>query len=200
MSHVWLQAIEGQDHVTLLLQPSLDPLLIGDAQAHEFFIAVHQMGDGSFGDGEAAGLEALMHLRDGAMLHKAPSSNEGNDIQAKFAMRQRPASFFFRMIAHMILGASRGMTLTDDHAKLKDALQGHPLSPAVVGHPQAIATLFTGLPKRRQGGCELRFGLGCSPCHRVPPACNKGQRYHLNVHLMSSRVCRSAFPRMANWS
>lgn len=36
MPHVWLQPIQGQDHMTLLLQPILDPLLIGDAQAHQF--------------------------------------------------------------------------------------------------------------------------------------------------------------------
>src|SRR6266702_2751298 len=133
-----------------------------------------------------------MHLWDRAMLHKAPGPNEGNDIQAKFTMRQRPASFFFGMITHMIPWAGGGMALTDDHAELEDAFQSDHLPPTMIRDPQTIATLFTGLPKRRQGGCELRFGLGCSPCHRVPPACNKGQRYHLNVHLVSSRVCHSA--------
>jgi len=73
--------------MTLFLQPGLDPLLIGDAQAHQFFIALHQVRHGPFGDGQTACHQALMHLWDGAMLHKAPGANEGNHIQAKFAMR-----------------------------------------------------------------------------------------------------------------
>jgi len=89
------------------------------------------------------------------------------------------------------------MALTDDYSELEDSLQGHHLPPTMIRDPQTIATLFTGLPKRRQGGPELRFGLGCSPRHRVPPACNKGQHYHLNVHLVSSGVFRSAF--LAEW-
>ncbi len=107
-------------------------------------------------------------------------------------MRQREAAFFLGMIADMIARASGGVALTDDHAQLGNALQGYHLPPTMGRDPQAIATLFTDLPKRRQGGCELRFGLGCSPRHRIPPACNKSQRYHLNVHLMSSGVFRSA--------
>src|SRR6266566_3548667 len=104
------------------------------------------------------------------------------------------------MITYMVQRAGGSVTLTDNHSELEDTLQGHHLPPAMVRHPQTIATLFTHLPKGHQGGCELRFGFGCSPCHRVPPACNKGQRYHLNVHLLSSGVFRSApfFPTAAN--
>lgn len=84
------------------------------------------------------------------------------------------------------------MTLTDNYSELENALQGHDFPPAMIRDPQAIATLFTGLPKRRQGGRELRFGLGSSSCHGFAPACNKGQRYHLNVHPLSSGVFHSA--------
>src|SRR5258708_5966631 len=107
-------------------------------------------------------------------------------------MRQRPAPLLFGMISDMVQRAGGSMALTDDYSELEDSLQGHHLPPTMIRDPQAIATLFTGLPKRRQGGPELRFGLGCSPRHRVPPACNKGQHYHLNVHLVSSGVFRSA--------
>src|SRR5437762_12782775 len=44
MAHIWLQPVNGQDHVSLLLQPCLDPLVICDAQGHQFFIALHQIG------------------------------------------------------------------------------------------------------------------------------------------------------------
>src|SRR5690348_1337352 len=99
-----------------------------------------------------------MHLWDRAMLPKTPGANERNDIQAKFAMRQRPASLLFGMIPDMVAWAGRGMTLIDNYSELEDALQGHHLPPTMIGHPQAIAALFTGLPKRRQGGRVLRLG------------------------------------------
>lgn len=92
----------------------------------------------------------------------------------------------------MLQRAGGSMTLTDDSSELEDALQGHDLPPAVVRDPQAIATLFTGLPKRRQGGRELRFGLRSSSRHGFPPVLNTGQFYHLSVHLLSRGVCRSA--------
>src|SRR6266567_7869590 len=122
MPDIRLQPVESQDDMALLLQAGLDPLLIGDAQAHQFFIALHQMGHGSFGDRQAPCHQALMHLWDGAMLHKAPGSNQGNHIQAKFAMRQRPTSFFFGMKAHMIAWAGGSVTLTDNYSELEDAL------------------------------------------------------------------------------
>src|SRR5215469_9724662 len=33
--HIRLQAIQGQDHTSLFLQPGLNPLSIGEAQGHE---------------------------------------------------------------------------------------------------------------------------------------------------------------------
>ena len=84
------------------------------------------------------------------------------------------------------------MTLADRYAQLKDAFQCDHLSPTVVGHPPAIATLGTGRLQRPQGSRELRFGFGSSPRHRLPPCFNKGQRYPLSVHLLSSGVFRSA--------
>src|SRR5712692_8444174 len=114
-----------------------------------------------------------MHLRDRAMLREAPGTNEGNHIQAKFAMRQRPASFLFGMISHVIPRAGGGGTLTHDHPELPETLQGHHLPSTVIGHPQAVATLVTGLPKRRQGSCELRFGSRGSSRHRFGSCCKK---------------------------
>ena len=76
-----------------------------------------------------------MHLRDRAVLHKAPRTNERNDVQAKFAMGQCPASFFFGVIAHVILRAGGGMTLTDNYSELENALLGHDLPPAVIRDP-----------------------------------------------------------------
>src|SRR5713226_9340074 len=36
--------VYGQNHVSLLLQPCFEPLLISDTQGHQFFLALHQIG------------------------------------------------------------------------------------------------------------------------------------------------------------
>src|SRR5947209_20328382 len=114
-----------------------------------------------------------MHLWDRTMLREAPSANEGNHIQAKFAMGQRPASFLFGMISHVIERAGGGGTLRHDHPELPEPLQGHHLPSAVIRHPQSVSALVTALPKRRQGGGELRFGSRGSSRHRFDPVPNK---------------------------
>src|SRR6266568_532214 len=43
MPHIRLQPIEGQDDVSLLLQPRREPRLVSGAQGDQFLIAVHQM-------------------------------------------------------------------------------------------------------------------------------------------------------------
>src|SRR5215831_6732294 len=113
-----------------------------------------------------------MHLRDAPMFLEAPEANEGNAIQAKFAMRQRPASFFFGVRAHVIASTRGGVTLTDGDPELEDPLQRDDLPPRVVRNPQGVATLPAGPLKGPQARCELRFGFGGSPCHRLPPAWN----------------------------
>src|SRR5947209_5041368 len=114
-----------------------------------------------------------MHLRNRAVLPEPPSADEGNDIQAKFAMGQRPASFLFGMISHMIQRTGGSGTLIHDHSELPETLQGHHLPSTVIGHPQAVSTHFTGLPKRCQRGGELGFGSRGSSRHGVAPAQKK---------------------------
>src|SRR5438270_13212858 len=52
-------------------------------------------------------------------------------------------------------------------------LQGHHLPSAVIRHPQSVSALVTALPKRRQGGGELRFGSRGSSRHRFAPVAKK---------------------------
>ena len=107
MPHIRLQAIEGQDHLALLLEPRFEPFLIGDTQGHQFLIAMHQMGHAAQGDGDPTRLQGLMHFGHTAVLAKAPLANQGNDVQAKFTMRQRPAPFFFGSVGLMDSGDSQ---------------------------------------------------------------------------------------------
>src|SRR5947209_12455325 len=131
------------------------------------------MGDFSLRDRQTTGLQALMHLRDRAMLPEAPGPNECNDIQTKLAMGERPPSFLFGMISHMIPRTGGGGTLRHDHPELPETIQGHHLPSTVIGHPQTVSALLTGLPKRRQGDGELRFGSRGSSRHRLCSCCKK---------------------------
>src|SRR5260370_18514583 len=114
-----------------------------------------------------------MHLWNRAMLREPPDANEGNHIQAKFAMGERPASFLFGMISHVIPRAGGGGTLTHDHPQLPETLQGHHLPSAVIRYPQSLSACFTGLPKRCQRSGELCFGSRGSSRHRFCSCCKK---------------------------
>jgi hypothetical protein len=73
----------------------------------------------------------------------------------------------------MIERAGGGVTLIHDHPELPESLQGHYLPSTVIGHPQAVSAVFTGLAKRRQGGAEFRLGSRGSSRHRLCSYCNK---------------------------
>ena len=94
MPDIGLQAVEGQDHLSLFLETGLDPLPVSDAQGHEFFIAVHQMRHTAQRDADASCHQRLMHFGHTAVLPEAPLANQGNHIQAKLTVRQGPAPFF----------------------------------------------------------------------------------------------------------
>jgi hypothetical protein len=93
--------------VALFLEPGFDALLIGDAQGNQFLIAVHQMGYTAQGNTDPARHEGLMHFGHAAVFPKPPLANQSNDLQAKFAVRQGPAPFFFGTLAAMVVGAGR---------------------------------------------------------------------------------------------
>jgi hypothetical protein len=93
VAYIGLQAIERQNHVSLLLQSCLDTLLISNAQGNQFLIAVHQVRYTALSYADATRQEGLMHFRHTAMFAKTPLTNQGNYFQTEFAMWQRPVSF-----------------------------------------------------------------------------------------------------------
>ena len=101
------------------------------------------MSDLSFEDRQSSGLQALMHLGHTAMFPEAPWANEGNHVQTKLAVGERPPSFFFGVRAHMIARTRGGVALTDGYPELENPLQGHHLPPTVVGDPTARAAFGT---------------------------------------------------------
>src|SRR5438046_8041005 len=63
----------------------------------------------------------------------------------------------------------------------------------MIRYPQVVSALFTALPKRRQGGAELRFGPRGSSRHSFAPLFKTSQLYHFSLHPVSRKAFRSAF-------
>ena len=115
MPDIGLQPIDGQDHAPLLLQPCLDPLLIRHAQGDQFFITLHQIGHTALRDAHSTSQQSPVHFWHTAMLTKTPAANQGNHLQPKFPVGQRPAPFFFGPVGRMIARAPRLDTATHDN-------------------------------------------------------------------------------------
>src|SRR5213080_1779333 len=62
----------------------------------------------------------------------------------------------------------------------------------MIRYPQVVSALFTALPKRRQGGAELRFGPRGSSRHSFAPLFKTSQLYHFSLHPVSRKAFRSA--------
>src|SRR5438034_6411588 len=62
----------------------------------------------------------------------------------------------------------------------------------MIRYPQVVSALFTALPKRRQGGAELRFGPRGSSRHGFAPLFKTSQLYHFSLHPVSRKAFRSA--------
>src|SRR5712664_4576395 len=110
-----------------------------------------------------------MHFRYTAMFAKAPLANQGNDVQAKFAMRQGPAPFFFWSVNLMEAGTTWLNTLPDHQGQFPHPREGGHGAMAVIGHRQRLATLLTVHLQRGQGLCLRRFGARSSSSHALSP-------------------------------
>src|SRR5258708_17864261 len=130
---------------------------------------VHQVGHTALGDADPACLQSLMHVGHTAVLTEAPLAKQGNDVQAKFTMGQRPTPFFFGTLAFVIVGTIRLATLADHEGQVQLARQCGNVAMAVVGHPQRLTTCFTQLPEWSQGRFVRRHGARSSSSHLLSP-------------------------------
>jgi hypothetical protein len=99
-----------------------------------------------------------MHLGHAAVFAKTPVANQGNHLQAKFPVRQCPASFFFRTIGHMIARTLRLHAATHHNRHFPETIQLGHCAMAVVAHPQRLTALFARLFQRGQCDRVRRFG------------------------------------------
>src|SRR6266481_5431860 len=97
-------------------------------------------------------------------------------LQAEFAMRQRPAPFFFRSIPLMKARTVRLDTLTNYQGQFPQAGQHGDGAMAVIGHPQRLATVLTTLFEWGQYLLLRRFGTRSSASHLLAPT-SKGQHH-----------------------
>src|SRR5713226_5001882 len=181
-------------------QPRLDALVIRHAQRHQFFIALHQIGDTALRDAHPTHQQHAMHLRHTAVFAKAPPPNQSNHLQAKFAVWQRPASLFFGAVCYMIARALRLDTATHHHGQFPEAIQlGHGAM-AVIAHPQQLTALFTLLFHRGQRHRVRRFGTrgSGSSHHARSPAVLFILLLSFSLHLLSSSLFRSGIKYDAN--
>src|SRR6266487_16060 len=169
VAYIWLQSIECQDNVPLLLQTGRDPLVVSDAQGHKFFRALHQIGHTALCKAHATCQENLIHLRHTALFAKTPLTDQGNHSPAKFAVGQRPASFFFWSIGVVITRTGGLNTLTHHEGQFPQTRERGHRAVAVMGHPQGLTTLLTLLFE--WGECHLmrRFGARVSAGHCCSP-------------------------------
>src|SRR5882672_11625228 len=98
-----------------------------------------------------------MHLWDRAVLPKTPAANQGNHLQAKFAMGQSPASFFLRSIGHVIAWTIWLDAATHDNGEFPETIQPGHRTMGVIAHPQGLPTLLTPLFQWGQGQRVRRF-------------------------------------------
>jgi hypothetical protein len=98
-----LQTVDGQDDVALLREAVREPGLVSEAQREQLFVALQQIGDGAWSDGDMQVVECLVDLGDAPMLTVAQGADMGNHIQAELGMWESPGTLF--------LGANRLMVV-----------------------------------------------------------------------------------------
>src|SRR2546421_12132351 len=89
--------------------------------------------------------EGLMHFRHTAVFAETPAANQGNHLQAKFAMWQCPSPFFFGTGVFVKAWTVWLDTLTHHQGQFPQTSQRGHGAMAVIGHPQRLTTLFTAL-------------------------------------------------------
>src|SRR5207247_6047258 len=131
--------------------------------------ALHQRGHTALRNADASRQKRLMHFGHTAVGAFTPLTDQGNHFQAEFAMRQRPAPFFFRSITLMKARTVRLDTLTDYQGQFPQTRERGDHAMAVIRHPQRLATLLTTLFQRGQRLLMRRFQARGSSSHTLSP-------------------------------
>ncbi len=99
VSHIWLQSIERQDHLLLIVEPRLEPFGVCQTQCEEFFIAVQQISHRPLRDGKTSLEQFFMDLWDAALLLIAQRPYKRNQIQPKLPREAVPIRLPLRVVS-----------------------------------------------------------------------------------------------------
>ena len=170
---VGLEAIERQDHLALRAEERPEPLVIGQAERDQFLIAVDEVGDSALRQGNAAGEQALVDFGHAAMLSIAQPADERDDIEAEFAMWERPGTFFLRAIGLMKAGAGGGDAAADVERQAVDPRQGGNGALRIVDGPKRSLALGAASTHRLEQLLMSRGRATSAARHTTPPTIYK---------------------------
>ncbi len=174
---VGLQAIERQDDLLLVAQALAQAPLVAQPERDEFLIALDQMRHRALGDREPAGQQLLMDLGHAAVLGEAQRADQGDDVQAELAVRQRPAALLLGPVGPPVQRAGRLLALAHHQRQPIQAVEGGDGAPAVVGDVGGAAAVRATRPIRLQPILPGRRGTGLAAGHAAPPPsrrCHQG--------------------------
>jgi hypothetical protein len=86
MTDVWLESIQCQDHLSLLLKAFLQALLVCQMERNQFFIPREQMCHGSFGNRNSSITKGLVNFRNAPVGSVPQGTNQSNHVQTKLTM------------------------------------------------------------------------------------------------------------------
>src|SRR5262249_15047578 len=163
MADVGSQAVDGQDNPALRGKQALQATAVGQGDGQQFIVAVQQVGDGAFRDGQAAGHEVLVDFGDGAVLGIAEGADVGQDVQAELVLRQRVAALGLGTIGLQIARALPLVAAADVQDEAGQAPErGDSAAVTVVG-PHALPAGGAVLVQNGQLVSEGGLGTGDLP-------------------------------------
>ena len=134
MADVGLQAIDGQDDAALLGEQAAESAVVGQRDGEQFVVAVQEVGDGAFGDVQAAAAQGLVDLGDAAVFGVAEAADEGDDVEAELVLGQGVEALGFGAVG-LAVAAAVGVVAAADVQEQADQSSegGDGASVAVVG-------------------------------------------------------------------
>jgi hypothetical protein len=133
---IGLEPIQCQDDLFLPGQARPQAGLVGQAQRYQLLVAVERVRDAALRDGHPARRQRPVDLGHAAVLAVAQRPDQGDDVEAELAVRQRPAALLLRAIGPAIQRAGRIAAQPHHQGQVVESIEGGDGAVVVVGHPR----------------------------------------------------------------